>query len=207
MRFYAAETIAKPRTGSNAPGASRIAQSSPQEEKDVSEERLHSGAEIFGPKGLDAPQDLEEAAVSQSQHTKRLNKAVNAHLDRMNDDPYTIGKYVERALARGAFEEAHLLVVKATSRTDHQLTVSWNALIDHMLKEDRIKDAIKLYNDVSGDPDPDLVKSASSFISNPGRTDEKAPATPKRPNLHDHLPRTSELQQQATSRADGSEAL
>jgi pentatricopeptide repeat protein len=161
------------------PGVPRIEQTRPQEENDVPDERLHSGAELFGPKGLDTPQNLEDVDVSKSQHTKRLNKAVNAHLDRMNDDPYTIGKYVERALARGAFEEAHLLVVKATSRMDHQLTVSWNALIDHMLKKDRIKDAIKIYNDVSGDPDPDLAKSANSFMSNLGRADEKAPAIPK----------------------------
>jgi pentatricopeptide repeat protein len=179
MRCYAVETIANPRTGSVVPGVPRIEQTSPQEENDVPDERLHSGAELFGPKGLDTPQNLEDVDVSKSQHTKRLNKAVNAHLDRMNDDPYTIGKYVERALARGAFEEAHLLVVKATSRMDHQLTVSWNALIDHMLKKDRIKDAIKIYNDVSGDPDPDLAKSANSFMSNLGRADEKAPAIPK----------------------------
>lgn len=100
----------------------------------------------------DAPQDLEaanapESTIAKEAARRRLERAVNLHLDRL-DDPWTIGKYVEKALARGAFEEAYRLVEKASKK--HQLIVSWNYLIDHQLKQDKIKDAIKLYNDVSG---------------------------------------------------------
>lgn len=101
----------------------------------------------------DAPRDLEsatsDAAAEDARRLKRsqgLNRAVYAHLRRM-DDPWTIGKYVEKALERGAFEEAQIVVEKASRQ--HQLTVSWNYLIAHLLKMDRIRDAVKLYNDVS----------------------------------------------------------
>lgn len=106
-----------------------------------------------GPKAtLDAPRELEavhpaDSTVAKEAAKRRLKRAVNEHLDRM-DDPWTIGKYVEKALARGAFEEALLLVEKASR--NQQLVVSWNHLIDYQLTQDRIKDAIKLYNDVSG---------------------------------------------------------
>lgn len=76
---------------------------------------------------------------------KKLEWAVKQHLQRMRD-PYQIAQYVKKAIERGAFDEALLLVQRAGRQA--QIVVSWNHLINHQLKEQRLNAAIKLYNDV-----------------------------------------------------------
>lgn len=98
----------------------------------------------------DAPRTLEDLgpedlSIAKGKAQQRLERAVNKHLERL-DDPWNIGKYVEQALERGAFDEALLLVQKASRAK--QVVVAWNHLIDYQLKQDRIKDAVKLFNEV-----------------------------------------------------------
>lgn len=69
----------------------------------------------------------------------------------MSDDPWAVGQYVEKALARDAFDEALLLVQKA-SAGDQQVVVAWNHLIDYQFNKQQLKRAIKLYNDVRPRP-------------------------------------------------------
>lgn len=63
------------------------------------------------------------------------------------DDPWNIAQYVENALAKDRFDEALLLT--KTAGKDLQVVVSWNHLINYLLGKQQLKNAIKLYNDVS----------------------------------------------------------
>ena len=99
----------------------------------------------------DAPRDLTVSAADPGAHEKRqklkLETAVKKHLRYMSDDPWAIGQYVSKALSRNAFDEALLLVQKASGR-GNQLVVAWNHLIDYQLKNQQVKRALKIYNDV-----------------------------------------------------------
>lgn len=101
-------------------------------------------------RSLDVPRDLNQDAVdpsiAQKKAAKRLETVVGMQLRHM-EDPYHIGQYVEKALKRNAFDEALLLVQKASR--GKQLVVAWNHLIDYQLRKQNTKEAIKLYNDVS----------------------------------------------------------
>lgn len=101
---------------------------------------------------VDAPRSLETDATSSSIQNKKskqkLEKAVSQQLKHLSDDPWAIGQYVTKALSRDAFDEALLVVQKASSR-EKQVVVAWNHLIDYQLDKQQVKRALKLYNDVS----------------------------------------------------------
>ena len=61
-------------------------------------------------------------------------------------DPFHVAKYIERILAKDRFEEA-LLTTRLASK-DMTVVVSWNALIDYQLRHDRLRGALKLYNEM-----------------------------------------------------------
>ena len=84
--------------------------------------------------------------VAQKSERDRLRTIVKKHLVRL-DDPWNIEQYVQKALARDRFEEALLLT--QTAGRDKQLVVAWNHLIEYQLKNQRLRPAIKLFNDVS----------------------------------------------------------
>ncbi|KAM0259415.1 hypothetical protein ACHAQJ_003309 [Trichoderma viride] len=98
----------------------------------------------------DAPRSLTiepiDSEVSQKKNQERLERIVKKQLEHMNtDDPWKIAEYVEKTLANDRFDEA-LLLTKMAGR-DRQLVVAWNHLIDYLLGKQRLRDAIKLYND------------------------------------------------------------
>ena len=97
------------------------------------------------PRNLDAADQDGEGAAEKAR--KRLEKAVYKQMDYLAEDPWHIAKYVEDALKRDAYDEALLLVQKASRKA--QITVAWNHLIDYQIQRDRIKEAVKLLNDVS----------------------------------------------------------
>lgn len=98
---------------------------------------------------VDAPQTLStqnvDPAVADKKNRDRLQRVVKKHLDHM-EDPWKIAKYVEQTLARDRYDEALLLVQKASK--DGQVVVAWNHLIDYQLGKQQLKQAIRLYNDV-----------------------------------------------------------
>ncbi|PHH72262.1 hypothetical protein CDD82_6056 [Ophiocordyceps australis] len=92
------------------------------------------------------PSEADEVDNEAGQRkTAALKRRVAKHMSRM-DDPWHIGNQVERILANGGFDEALMLAQKFSARM--QVVVSWNHLIDHLLKRQKIKEAIKLYNDM-----------------------------------------------------------
>lgn len=103
---------------------------------------------------VDAPRNLEaEAAdpsLAEKRSRERLETIVKKHLRHMSDDPWLVAQYVEKALARDAFDEALLLVQKAS--IGKQMVVAWNHLIDYQLNKQQVKRAFKIYNDVSYTP-------------------------------------------------------
>jgi hypothetical protein len=107
-------------------------------------------ATAVSPVVVDAPRSVDpkpaDLALLSKKDQDRLRRSVDKQLSLM-DDPYHIAQYVEQALQRNAFDEALLLVQKASK--DKKVVVAWNHLIDHQLNNDKLKNAIKLYNDVS----------------------------------------------------------
>jgi pentatricopeptide repeat protein len=61
-------------------------------------------------------------------------------------DPYHIAQYISSALQKDKFDEA-LMMTRMASR-NKKVEVSWNHLIDYLLKKHRLNAAIKLYNEV-----------------------------------------------------------
>lgn len=62
-------------------------------------------------------------------------------------DPLDLAAFVKQELAKGKVEEMLQLVRMASNSM--QCIVSWNHIIDHYLAKERVKDALKVYNDVS----------------------------------------------------------
>lgn len=98
----------------------------------------------------DAPQNLVlepvDSDVSKKKDFERLQRIVKKELQHM-DDPWKIAQYVERALASDRFDEALLLT--KTAGKERQVVVAWNHLINYLLGKQQLKNAIKLFNDVS----------------------------------------------------------
>ncbi|KAM7185372.1 hypothetical protein V8F33_012424 [Rhypophila sp. PSN 637] len=86
------------------------------------------------------PDDHED-----SPSMKRLEWVVNKHLQYLKD-PKLIADHVKATLQKDKFLEALLLTRKASRNT--KVTVSWNHLIDHQMKQQRLHAAIKLYNEM-----------------------------------------------------------
>ena len=76
---------------------------------------------------------------------KQLEFAVGKHLQYLKD-PLKIAEHVQATLAKDRYDEA-LLLVRTASR-DTKVTVSWNHLIDYLMKQQRLNAAIKLYNEM-----------------------------------------------------------
>lgn len=102
---------------------------------------------------VDAPQTLDvpdqDATVLQQKQREKLQRAVKKHLTHM-DDPWKIAQHIEQTLLKDRFDEALLLTQKASK--DGQVVVAWNHLIGYQLEKQRLKQAIKLFNDASIPP-------------------------------------------------------
>ncbi|KAF9777178.1 hypothetical protein IL306_004542 [Fusarium sp. DS 682] len=97
------------------------------------------------PKSLDATEPADEG-ISKKKEMLKMERAVNKELQYLNNDPWKVTEYVKKALKRGKFEEAHLLVQKGSK--DMQLVVPWNLLMDYLLDQQQVKRAIKLFNEM-----------------------------------------------------------
>ncbi len=73
-------------------------------------------------------------------------------------DPYSIGQAVEETLNKNNYEEA-LSLTRLASK-DHQVVVSWNHLIGHLMRNDKLSAAVKLYNEVRIVADIEMENSA-----------------------------------------------
>ena len=100
----------------------------------------------------DAPQRFEAKELTPEEDAnrkrERLNTSVQKQLKYLPEDPWKVQEYVEKALKRDAFEEACAIVQKMSTK-DLQIVVAWNHIIDHCLQNQKMKQAFKLYNDVS----------------------------------------------------------
>ncbi|RYP13346.1 hypothetical protein DL767_010788 [Monosporascus sp. MG133] len=77
--------------------------------------------------------------------TKSKEWAARKQLQYMQD-PYHIASYVTKVLSEDRFEEAALITRLASK--DKNVTVSWNELIKYQLKHNRLRAALKLYNEM-----------------------------------------------------------
>jgi hypothetical protein len=97
----------------------------------------------------DTPRSLEdgvENSVSADKEKARIQWAANKELKYLGDDPWKFAQYVTQALKRGRFDEAYS-VVEMGSR-NLQLVVPWTFLMDHMLQQQHLTKAIKIFNEV-----------------------------------------------------------
>lgn len=76
----------------------------------------------------------------------KLRRTVKKHLSN-SSDPYIIAQHVETILKKDQYDEALLLTQQASK--DQNVVVAWNHLIGYQLEKQRLKAAMKLYNDVS----------------------------------------------------------
>lgn len=61
-------------------------------------------------------------------------------------DPLELANFVRKELGKGKATEMLQLVRMASHSM--QCVVSWNHIIDHYLAQERVNDALKVYNDV-----------------------------------------------------------
>ncbi|KAK1659410.1 pentatricopeptide repeat domain-containing protein [Colletotrichum godetiae] len=84
---------------------------------------------------------------AEKRRKQKLDWAVSKHLEHL-ENPFNIAKHVEATLEKGRFDEALLLVQRA-SGNDTDLVVSWNHLIKYQIMElKRVNYAITLFNDM-----------------------------------------------------------
>lgn len=98
------------------------------------------------PRTLDAPELTPEQI--EARRKQRFNTVVSKELKHLSEDPWNVQAWVERALKRDFFDEA-LAIVQKRSYKETQLTVAWNHLIDYCLKNQQLRKALKVFNDVS----------------------------------------------------------
>ncbi|KAF4441503.1 Pentatricopeptide repeat-containing protein C18H10.11c [Fusarium austroafricanum] len=98
------------------------------------------------PKSLDVDYELADGSISQKKIKLKMERTVHKELQYLNNDPWKVTEYVKKALKRGKFDEAHLLV--QTGSKTMQLVVPWNLLMDHLLNQQQVKRAIKLLNEM-----------------------------------------------------------
>ncbi|KAF5138546.1 Pentatricopeptide repeat-containing protein 2, mitochondrial [Metarhizium anisopliae] len=102
-------------------------------------------APVDAPRTLQVPDGENSAAVAEKRQREKLQRAVNKHLDYM-DDPWKIAQHVGQTLAKDRFDEALLLTQRASK--ERQVVVAWNHLIDYQLERQHLKKAIKLFNEM-----------------------------------------------------------
>lgn len=89
--------------------------------------------------------DASQESSVEIRPPSRLTWVVKKHLEHLKD-PFAIAERVRETLAKDRFEEAALLT--RTASRDAQCTVSWNHLIEYQMKNQKLRAAIKLYNEV-----------------------------------------------------------
>ncbi|KAH8674016.1 hypothetical protein BX600DRAFT_456822 [Xylariales sp. PMI_506] len=87
----------------------------------------------------------ESVSASSRAVSKSAEWAAKKQLEYLTD-PLFIAQQVERYLAKNRFDDAAILVRKASG--SQKVTVSWNHLIDYQLKNHRLHAALKLYNEM-----------------------------------------------------------
>ncbi|KAL2271911.1 hypothetical protein VTJ83DRAFT_1282 [Remersonia thermophila] len=109
----------------------------PSREKDqANDDEVELGYDHVDPRG---------GALARQKYEKKLEKGVKKHLSMM-PDPFHIAQYISTALSKDKFDEA-LMMTRMASRSK-KVEVSWNHLIDYLLKKHRLHAAIKLYNEM-----------------------------------------------------------
>jgi hypothetical protein len=96
-------------------------------------------------------------------------------------DPLELATFVRRELGKGRVTEMLQLVRMASHSM--QCVVSWNHIIDHYLANERVGDALKVYNDVCWSCSQGMGNNADT---NP---DEKAGTVPRLVYLYHHSTR------------------
>lgn len=74
-----------------------------------------------------------------------MDWVVRKHLTYLKD-PVKIAEHVRRTLDKGRFDEAYALTKRASAGT--KVVVCWNHLIEYRFREQQLRGAIKLYNEV-----------------------------------------------------------
>ncbi|RSL59111.1 hypothetical protein CEP54_007448 [Fusarium duplospermum] len=86
-----------------------------------------------------------EDGASEEKAKDRMKRNLMKELQYLQD-PYKIAERVLAALQKDKFDEALLMTQMASK--NYPVVVSWNHLIDHMLRNQRLRGAIKLYNEM-----------------------------------------------------------
>ncbi|KAK8041867.1 hypothetical protein PG993_006390 [Apiospora rasikravindrae] len=87
----------------------------------------------------------EEKPVMNKKDTKVLEWSVNKQLEYLSD-PFHIANQVQAILDKDRFEEAKMMVLKASKGKN--IAVSWNHLIDYEMRRQKLHSGIKLFNDM-----------------------------------------------------------
>lgn len=106
---------------------------------------LEAVAEKEQTKPRDAVSHGDRAAEKQKA-LEKLKRAITKELQ-YTTDPYHIAENVVKKLEENDFEKALMLTREASK--NKQVVVSWNHLISHELKNQKLHAAIKLFNEVS----------------------------------------------------------
>lgn len=91
------------------------------------------------------PSASEAEPETSKPNRKQSTRAVAKQLEYIND-PWVLGKYIEDLLAKDKFNDALKTVELASKNLD--TVVSWNHLIDYLLKQQQIKRAMTTFNSV-----------------------------------------------------------
>lgn len=109
--------------------------------------RLPSGTDILKAEIDPAVKAEDEGnGVPDKKARERLERNIMKELHYLQD-PYKIAERVVAALEKDRYEEALFMTQKASKR--YEVVVSWNHLIDYMLRKQQVRKAMKLYNEAS----------------------------------------------------------
>ncbi|EUC28721.1 hypothetical protein COCCADRAFT_108362 [Bipolaris zeicola 26-R-13] len=127
--------------------------------------RSRNGEDHFKKSAFAAKQKRAEILALRQSHARRVDETPNlAKLGRRDprmsesdwnrrkrelrhlQDPLDLAAFVKQELSKDRVEEMLQLVRMASHSM--QCIVSWNHIIDHLLAKERVKDALKVYNDM-----------------------------------------------------------
>ncbi|KAK8090261.1 hypothetical protein PG997_005222 [Apiospora hydei] len=90
-------------------------------------------------------EEEEDKPVMSKKDTKALEWSVNKQLEYLSD-PFHIANQVQAILDKNRFDEAKLMVLKASKGKN--IAVSWNHLIDYEMRRQKLHSGIKLFNEM-----------------------------------------------------------
>ncbi|KAK7949692.1 pentatricopeptide repeat protein [Apiospora saccharicola] len=127
---------------------------------------------------------VAEPSPMNSKEAKALEWSVNKQLEYLSD-PFHIANTVQAILNKGRFDEAKMMVLKASK--DKNIAVSWNHLIDYEMRHQKLHSGIKLFNEMKKRAQMSTAQTYTIIFRGCAQSDHKKLAVAEAVKLYNNM--------------------